>query len=149
MRYPGQNFALTFDVGVAAGLGTPDFIAAGLGERAIAQFNLRHMAEYGHIREGEVPEMTGVRLATSVETPSPPAKGGFTAVPSAPALAKIRRANLGTGFAETPVYAGPALVAGNAIAGPAIIEESFTTIVVYPGWAAVVDDAGDYELRLD
>jgi N-methylhydantoinase A len=32
------------------------------------------------------------------------------------------------------------------LAGPAIIEEIFTTIVVYPGWKAQVDDAGDYEL---
>jgi N-methylhydantoinase A len=31
--------------------------------------------------------------------------------------------------------------------GPAVIEETFTTIVVYPGWKAQVDDAGDYELR--
>jgi N-methylhydantoinase A len=30
--------------------------------------------------------------------------------------------------------------------GPAIIEESFTTIVVYPGWTASVDDVGDYEM---
>ncbi len=30
--------------------------------------------------------------------------------------------------------------------GPAIIEENFTTIVVYPGWNARLDDAGDYEL---
>jgi N-methylhydantoinase A len=32
------------------------------------------------------------------------------------------------------------------IPAPAIIEETFTTIVVYPGWEARVDDAGDYEL---
>ena len=32
------------------------------------------------------------------------------------------------------------------VPGPAIIEETFTTIGVYPGWQAVVDDAGDYEL---
>ena len=27
-----------------------------------------------------------------------------------------------------------------------MIEETFTTIVVYPGWEARVDDAGDYVL---
>jgi len=32
------------------------------------------------------------------------------------------------------------------VVGPAIIEESFTTIVVYPGWQCRVDDDGDYEL---
>jgi len=30
--------------------------------------------------------------------------------------------------------------------GPAIIEESFTTVVVYPGWRAVLDQSGDYVL---
>ena len=33
------------------------------------------------------------------------------------------------------------------MAGPAIIEETFTTIAVYPGWEAILDDAGDYLLR--
>ena len=39
----------------------------------MAMFNERHMAEYNHIREGEVPEVTGVRLATHVPTASPAA----------------------------------------------------------------------------
>jgi N-methylhydantoinase A len=45
------------------------------------------------------------------------------------------------------VYRGADLEPGHEIPGPAIIEESFTTIVVSPGWFALVDDAGDYELR--
>ena len=147
MRYPGQNFALTFDVASEQGAGAPGFLDDGLGARAIASFNARHMAEYGHIREGEVPEITGVRLVTSVATPLPPARGGFTSSSQSAAHAKTRPANLGLGYAETPIYAGPALVPGHVVKGPAIIEETFTTIVVYPGWQALVDDAGDYELR--
>jgi len=77
---------------------------------------------------------------------SPAAVGGFTAKASKAQPAKTRRANLGQGFAETPIYLGSDLVPGNEVAGPAIIEETFTTIVVYPGWNARVDDAGDYEL---
>ena len=146
MRYPGQNFALTFNVKAGARLHDLSFIDEGLGAQAIAQFNARHMEEYNHIREHEVPEVTGVRLATHVVTPSPSAKAGFTAPRSAAKPAKTRRANLGTGFADTPIYLGAGLAAGNKVAGPAIIEESFTTIVVYPGWSARVDDAGDYEL---
>ncbi|HEY6131772.1 MAG TPA: hypothetical protein VIV27_07115, partial [Halioglobus sp.] len=104
------------------------------------------MEEYGHIREGEIPEITGVRLATSVATASPPVAQGFTA-PSAPAtVAKTRRANLGNGYRETDIFLGADLKPGQQVTGPAIIEETFTTIVVYPGWTALVDDAGDYEL---
>jgi N-methylhydantoinase A len=147
MRYPGQNFALTFNVGAETGLGDPKFIDQELGSRAIAAFNARHMAEYGHIREGEVPEITGVRLVTSVETPLPPAGGGFAASHVLAAPSKSRRANLGQGYSDTPVYSGPSLVPGNEMTGPAIVEETFTTIVVYAGWHAILDDAGDYELR--
>jgi N-methylhydantoinase A len=146
MRYPGQNFALTFNVKGDARLGDLSFIDQGLGEKAVALFNERHMAEYNHIREHEVPEITGARLVTRVATPSPKVASGFTAKAQAPEPAKTRRANLGEGFAKTPIYLGSDLTPGMAIAGPGIIEESFTTIVVYPGWTARVDDAGDYEL---
>ena len=146
MRYPGQNFALTFNVKAGAKLHDLSFIDESLGAQAIAQFNARHMEEYNHIREHEVPEVTGVRLATHVVTLSPSTVSGFTAKASTAKPAKTRRANLGQGFGEVPIYLGAELVPGNEVAGPAIIEESFTTIVVYPGWQARVDDAGDYEL---
>ena len=146
MRYPGQNFALTFTVSAAAKLGDLSFIDEALGAQAITLFNARHMEEYNHIREHEVPEVTGVRLASHVVTPSPAAGAGFTAPASTAKPAKTRRANLGKGFGDVPVYLGSELAPGMSVPSPAIIEESFTTIVVYPGWNARVDDAGDYEL---
>jgi len=149
MRYPGQNFSLTFDYEANGRLHDLSFIDEGFGARAIELFNQRHMAEYNHIREHETPEISGVRLVARVATPSPDARGGFTRTAPAPKPAKTRRANLGAGFAETPIYLGADLVPGTEIASPAIIEETFTTIVVYPGWKARVDDAGDYELVKD
>ncbi|MFV8818010.1 hydantoinase/oxoprolinase family protein [Haliea sp. E17] len=146
MRYPGQNWALSFDIEVSEGMSDMGFIDANIGQRAIEAFNARHMEEYGHIREHEVPEITGVRLATSAATASPTVGVGFTA-PKRPApVAKTRRANLGQGFQETAIISGPELEPGFEVTGPAIIEETFTTIVVYPGWKATVDDSGDYEL---
>ncbi len=146
MRYPGQNFALTFDVQPGGRLGDLSFVDDGLGARAIALFNERHMQEYNHIRAHEVPEVIGVRLASHVVTPSPVVATGFTAPRVRPLPAKTRRANLGRGFQPTGVFLGKDLVPGSEITGPAIIDETFTTIVVYPGWRALVDDAGDYEL---
>ena len=64
----------------------------------------------------------------------------------APIPAKTRRANLGQGFGDVPVYLGSDLRPGHRVPSPAIIEETFTTIVVYPGWSALVDASGDYEL---
>jgi N-methylhydantoinase A len=146
MRYAGQNFSLMFDVHPRGKLHDLSFVDAGLGARAIALFNKRHMAEYHHIRDHEVPEVTGVRLSTHVATASPVVACGFTAPPASVQAATTRRANLGAGFADTPVYQGRDLKPGALIAAPAIIEETFTTLVVYPGWTARVDDAGDYEL---
>jgi N-methylhydantoinase A len=146
MRYPGQNWALTFDIAANKGAGDLSFIDAGIGERAVAAFNRRHMEEFGHVREGELPEITGVRLATYIETPSPQIASGFSAKQIAAKPAKKRRANLGNGYAETDIFLGTQLKPGHVVTGPAVIEETFTTIVVYPGWKAQVDDAGDYEL---
>ena len=146
MRYSGQNFYLSFDVQVNKGLGDLSFVDASIGERVIAAFNARHMEEYGHIREGEIPEITGVRLATTFETPSPVIVSGKTAAAVPAPVAGRRRANLGHGYQDTPIIHGPDLKPGHEVTGPAVIEETFTTIVVYPGWKAQVDDAGDYEL---
>jgi N-methylhydantoinase A len=148
MRYPGQNWALTFTARVHQGLDDLGFVDDGIGRIAIEAFNERHMEEYGHIREDEVPEITGVRLATSVATASPVVAHGFNAPTRLARVAKTRRANLGEGYRETDVFIGTDLEPGHEIIGPAIIEETFTTIVVSPGWRALVDDAGDYELTL-
>ena len=147
MRYPGQNWSLTFDAYAHRGLGDLDFVRriAG-GAEAAESFNRRHMEEYGHVREGEMPEVTGVRLLAYVEMPAPAVSGGFTAPTTAAVPANTRRANLGRGFERTAVHRGSDLRPGHEITGPAIIEETFTTIVVYPGWRAQVDDAADYEL---
>ena len=146
MRYAGQNFALTFDIAPECGLHDLSFVNEGLGDRAIALFNERHLAEYNHIRADETPEVSGVRLSTHVATPVPKVVSGYTAPEVVPEPAKTRRANLGKGFADTPIFLGSQIAPGARIVGPAVIEESFTTIVVYPGWQARVDDARDYEL---
>ena len=146
LRYAGQNFALTFDLQPDGKLHDLSFVDENIGARAMELFNERHLAEYNHIREHELPEVIGVRLASHVVTPSPVVASGFTAPRVAAKPAKTRRANLGQGFAETQIFFGGDLHPGHEITGPAIIQEVFTTIVVYPGWQARVDDAGDYEL---
>jgi len=146
LRYPGQNWSLTVDMAHKTGARDLSFVDASIGQKAIDAFNKLHAAEFGHIREGEVPEVTGVRLTTSVDTPAPTINKGFTAKKVIAKPNKTRRANLGQGFKDTPIFHGPDLKPGYEVMGPAVIEETFTTIVVYPGWKADMDDAGDYEL---
>jgi N-methylhydantoinase A len=149
LRYPGQNWSLAVDVAERGGRDGLDFLDAGTGGRLVADFHRRHEEEYGHARLAEEPEITGVRLLSSVETPKPVFASGFSAQAHRPAPAATRRANLGRGFGPTAIFAGPTLGPGTRIASPAIIEETYTTIAVYPGWSARVDDAGDWVLTRD
>lgn len=146
MRYVGQNFATSFDVHQCQGSQDYEFLNADFGSQVLQAFNQRHLDEFGHIREYEQPEIIAVRLISSVTTVAPPVGKGFNAAQTHAQPAKQRRANLGEGFQQTPIYDGRQLQPGHRVSGPAIIEETFTTIVVYPGWQVVVDDAGDYEM---
>ena len=147
LRYPGQNWSLTVDVGRVDGAGKATFVDDGLVPRAAEEFHALHEREYGHSRLEEEPEITGVRLVTTAASPMPAFGSASREAISVPAHTSLRRANLGRGFEEVPIYRGPDLAPGSVIESPAIIEESFTTIVVYPGWTAHVDAAGDYELN--
>lgn len=147
LRYPGQNWSLTVDAAEILGTHDMSFADENLVPHMIERFHRLHFEEYGHSRQSEAPEITGVRLAASTEIPRPHFSGGFSADRRPATPFKQRRANLGQGFCDTDIYRGSDLSAGHEIAGPAIIEEKFTTIVVYPGWDAILDDAGDYELR--
>lgn len=49
---------------------------------------------------------------------------------------------------DTDIFAGPELVAGNAVAGPAILEYADTTVVVRPGQKAKIDAYGNVEVEL-
>ena len=59
-----------------------------------------------------------------------------------------RRIYLGE-WRQAPTYAADSLPAGAEIAGPAILESDFTTILVWPGDYATVDAMGGIELRVN
>lgn len=48
---------------------------------------------------------------------------------------------------DTPVYDGSRLGEGDELEGPAVIEETTTTIVVDPGWHIRLDASGTYVMR--
>jgi N-methylhydantoinase A len=147
LRYPGQNFALTVDVGKVEGARDLSFVDEAVVTAVIDGFHSEHEACYGHRREDEVPEITGARLQASVDVTRPLFGAGFETARQAAIPSGTRQANLGRGFEDTCIYKGADLRPGHTIEGPGIVEESFTTIVVYPGWQALLDDAGDYVLN--
>jgi N-methylhydantoinase A len=147
LRYPGQNWSLAIPIAERRGARDLAFLDETTAARAAEAFHERHLSEYGHARRGEEPEITGVRLLAFGEVPAPRFAGGLTAPRREPAPHATRRANLGDGFKEAAIHRGADLRPGDAIPSPAIIEETFTSVVVYPGWEARLDDAGDYLLE--
>jgi N-methylhydantoinase A len=146
LRYPGQNWSLAIDIATRTGEPHLDFVDDAMRERAASDFHARHEAEYGHRRDTELPEITGVRLESSAPVARPQFASGQSAARRDAKPSRTRRANLGQGFATTDIHRGADLQPGHTVNAPAIIEESFTTIAVYPGWKATLDDAGDYLL---
>jgi N-methylhydantoinase A len=147
LRYPGQNWSLPVPVAERRGPRDLGFLREELRGEVVERFHRRHLEEYGHSRLSEEPEITGVRLLAFADVPAPRFSGGLEAPRREPAPARTRRAQLGRGFEDTAIFRGPELRPGDAVRSPAVIEETFTTIAVYPGFEARVDDAGDYLLE--
>jgi len=146
LRYPGQNWSLAVEAARVRGAGDLSFATAALLPELVERFHRRHEEEYGHRRAAEEPELTGVRLTAAADVAAPRFGAGTRSVRREPTPARTRRANLGRGFEEAAIHLGPALRPGDLVRAPAVIEETFTTIAVYPGWHGLVDDAGDYRL---
>lgn len=72
----------------------------------------------------------------------------FGSEDSRAALKGTRAANFeGLGYLDVPIYDGTKVMPGNTIAGPSIIEEPATTIVIYPGQEAVLDHYQTYVIE--
>ena len=67
---------------------------------------------------------------------------------SATALTGRRRAVFDDGFREVPVYDGHCLAPGEEVAGPAIVEQETTTVVVTPEFRLTCDAHGNYLVYL-
>ena len=52
------------------------------------------------------------------------------------------------GWADTPVFVRDQLRSGNAIEGPALIEEHASTTVVQPGDSLSVDELGNLQISI-
>jgi N-methylhydantoinase A len=134
-RYVGQNYEL--EVGLAPG-----------GPAALkAAFEARHRQLYGYAT-GENVECVNLRVtARAVEEPlslpAPPA--GTSAVSTGSHRAYFKE----TGAVDMARYDRTSLPPGPAVAGPAMVEDEWSTIVVYPGQRAAADARGHLILDLE
>jgi N-methylhydantoinase A len=138
MRYPLQNY----EINVPLPAGKVD--AAWL-RRACEAFHSAHERLYSYCDRDEAVQLVNLRVAAVGRTdrPKPRALGKGSTSPAAAQKAKrkVHFQSLGR-FVECPVYERERLRAGNRITGPAMIEQADSTVVVPPGFAALVDAHG-------
>jgi N-methylhydantoinase A len=140
LRYVGQGYELS----VPCPSATPD--AAALGEIRAA-FDAMHEQVYGHAAPEKEVEIVNFRVSSASRLP----KLALREVPAqAPdtlerALKGQRRAWFAEygNYVETKVYDRGALAPGHILIGPAIVEQTDTTIVVLPGQIARPDRHGN------
>ena len=138
MRYVRQNFEL--EVPLEGDLDTPDDLA-----RAVSSFHKLHERSYGQSNESATVEVVNVKARGSGSLPKPqlrPLSRG--SADSSGALIGTRRVFFReTGWTDCAAYDRDVLLAGNVIAGPAIVHEFDSSIVVLPGHRATVNEYGD------
>lgn len=143
--YPGQ----TFDLAVPARLDARARLGAAELSATIAAFHDLHEETHSYAARDEEPIVRAVRVQALGRTPKPPARRlPRAAHPLAGALKGRRPAWFDGRFVDTPVYDGDRVGHGHRLAGPAIVEERFTTIVLYPGQTAELDVHGNYVVSL-
>jgi N-methylhydantoinase A len=134
-RYRGQAYNLT----VPLGGGSLADVAA-----AVAAFAAAHEEAYGFALPATDVELVTVRargvrpVEAALPAPPPPALG------AAPARRPVR---LDGERRAVPVVERAALVAGDRLAAPAIVEQEDATIVLRPGWAGRVVAGGSLVLE--
>ncbi len=112
-------------------------------------FHQAHERVYAVRDEGSPVEFVNWKGRIAIRMFDPPPPPETEAAPYDPAPDAMRPCFFAAaaGRAPTPIFRGERLLPGARIAGPAIIEEPTTTIVVPPGLSAALSAAGNYILR--
>jgi N-methylhydantoinase A len=112
-------------------------------------FEERHTRQFGHHQpDGEI-EIVHLRLAgigRLNKVPQP--KRELTTVQPLPRLCRSLYIDARAGFVDVPIYDGNALRPGHLIAGPALIEERNTTILIGPGDCLQVDAFDNFTIQV-
>jgi len=143
-RYPFQVWGLEFPL--PGGRITEETLP-----EIVEDFERLHEERYGAREPGQYVEFTHWRVTASGLMPKLTAAGQkpFGEEDASKALKGERKAYFKeTGaFEDARTYDGGVLTPGNEIAGPAIVEEAGTTLVIPLKWKASVTSRGDYLLK--
>jgi N-methylhydantoinase A len=138
MRYVGQEHAVTVDLPMA--------VFTRSNRKAIKRrFDAMHAQRYGTSAPTERAEIVSLRSTVTGLLGKPPQRkiGRGQKAPPSSALAGKRQVFFDGRFRPTPVFRRTALLAGNRIKGPALIEEYASTTLLKPSDTLVVDAFGN------
>lgn len=139
MRYVGQVHECTVEIDVF------DVTEASL-ETIRKAFHARHRELYTYDEPHSAVEVVNIESTIQGHVENPQRMTIAAGKGAAGALKGVRSMVFDASGAttETPVYNGDLLGAGDRVAGPAVIEEVTTTLVIEPGWEADLHDSGVY-----
>ncbi len=139
MRYVGQVHECTVEIGNFP-------IDASSIDQIKAAFHARHKQLYTYAEPHSTVEVVNIESTVYGLIEKPKRMHIAKGKPASAAIKAHRNAVFSADGArvKTPIYDGAALGAGSRVAGPAIIEEVTTTIVIEPGWSATLDESGSF-----
>ena len=108
-------------------------------------FERRHRQLYGYAT-GESVECVNLRVTARVESDVTAMPVARASAPAAP-IGQRRAFFHDAGEVIIPRYERGALAVGQAVAGPAVIEDEWSTTVVYPGQVGVADSLGNLAIE--
>ena len=140
MRYIGQEHAVT--------VALPNEVFAAGDQAAIkAHFDRTHEIRYGFGAPEEEAEIVSLRTSVAGTLAKPPLAKIESGAGDPVSDARIEQRPVyfaeASGFTDCPIFHRDGLLAGNRIAGPALIEEHASTTVVLPGDRVEVDTFGN------
>lgn len=145
MRYVGQEHAVTVDL-------AHDFFVKKSSAAIKQHFDEVHKVRYGTAAPREPADIVSLRVTVLGRMKKPPRNSvaAGTKKPDSSALRTHKSVYFRSkqAFVDTPVYQRDALKSGNAIKGPALIEEHASTTVVQPNDAVIVDQFGNLQMSI-
>jgi N-methylhydantoinase A len=140
MRYAAQSFTIPVDLtnALRSGTGMPGFIAA---------FHAEHEKLFGYASPGAPVTVNELMVRTFGRQAKPAAVADADVPPRSASPASHRDLRFqGRWWPACPVFARADLDTGWAHVGPAVIEQDLATVLVPPGFRAVIGALGDIAL---
>jgi N-methylhydantoinase A len=140
VRYVGQSFPLRVPI--------PDGSCDPASEALIRErFHDEHERTNGYAARGEPIELVNLRLSAVGQTPKPATRRLEPQV--GPVAPRTRRAVFfpDADFVDCPIFDRANIGADARIAGPAIVDQLDSTIVLYPGYSATAREDGSLILE--